>query len=97
MHWNSEIQWGQSYTLGSGTSLALPDSSSSNLITMNSPWGWGIPVLVSSVVSLTSWLEGGSWPMVGSPSIDGIKMKISCGVDMWLQPIFHTSFVETES
>ena len=44
-------------------------------------WNTG---LVSSGVSLTSWGEGASLPLVGHPSSDGFTIKITYGVDVLL-------------
>ena len=49
--------------------------------------------LVSSGVSLTSWVEGVSLALVGHPSSDGITIKIPYGVDVLLnRPAWYPIF-----
>ena len=56
---------------------------------------------MSSGASLTSWGEGASLALVGHPSSDGVMIKMSYGVDVYIDqlrtPSLPIGLVKTES
>ena len=87
--WKKCLEKGENFWLASWGERLIQGRHFWRELSTPRPWNTG---LVSIGGSLTSWREGASLALVGSPSSDSVTIKMPYGVDVLHRPASHPIF-----